>query len=112
LTLAISAMLISCSYVSSYDLSPSFDNSFPGANVKNCNQDTSTCVMPLQLLAVSSRVDYITHTATRGRWRGSSGPYMPGGRSTQVWSLFPPWRQNKTGFSDSFDINVRLTYIV
>lgn len=99
-------------YLASSDLSPSFHNALPGWIVKNCHQDTSTCVMPLQLLVVSSRADYITRTATRGMWRCSSGPYMPGGRSTQVWSLPPPWRENKMWFSGSFDINIWLTYIV
>lgn len=91
-------------YLASNDLSPSFS--------KNYIQGTSTYTMPLQPAAVSSRTDYLTRTATRGRWRCSSGPYMPGGRSTQVWSLSPPWRENKTWFSDSFNINMWLTYIV
>lgn len=82
-------------YRASHDPSPSFHYRFSGRIVKTCSQGTSSHVMPLQLVVVSSRADYVTHTATRGRWRCSSGPYMPGGRSTQVWSLSPPWGENK-----------------
>lgn len=36
---------------------------------------------------------------------------MPGGRSTHVWSLSPPWRESNRWLSDSCDSNIWLTLL-